>query len=243
MAQLVAQSRVSPVQLAECALQLAKEGEPSLNAYVRLMPEHALRQAVEREQEARRNRIRGPLHGVPIAIKDNFYLAGYPVTRGSRAAKDYTAASNAPMIERSNAAGMVPIGKTTMPEFGWKGTGNSPLTGVTRNPWNPALNPGGSSAGSAATVAACAVPIAFGSDRGRFGADSASFCGVVGLKATLGRIPVWPGTVTATLSHVGPLTRSVEDALLVLRATEGPDARDPLSSPPNRRRRARPGAA
>src|SRR5690606_31245028 len=111
----------------------------------------------------------------------------------------------------------------------WKGTGSSPLTGVTRNPWNPARTSGGSSAGSAATVGAGAVPIALGSDAGGSVRIPASFCGVVGLKATLGRIPVYPGTVTETLSHVGPLCRTVDDARLVLELTEGVCAKDPLS--------------
>ena len=121
------------------------------------------------------------------------------------------------------------IGKTTMPEFGWKGTGSSPLTGVTRNPWNPERNSGGSSAGSAATVASGAVPIALGSDAGGSIRIPSAFCGTVGIKPTLGRIPVWPATVTDTLSHVGPLCRSTDDARLVVGATSGPEPRDPLS--------------
>ena len=193
------------------------------------LDEDALDTAREREAEARAGRLRGPLHGVPIAVKDNFHLAGHPVSRGSRTSSDAPAAQNAPMIERVLAAGAVIIGKTTMPEFGWKGTGSSPLTGITRNPWNSAMNPGGSSAGSAATVASGAVPAALGSDAGGSIRIPAAFCGVTGIKPTLGLIPVWPGTVTETLSHVGPLTRSVEDAALILRAAAGPDPRDPLS--------------
>jgi aspartyl-tRNA(Asn)/glutamyl-tRNA(Gln) amidotransferase subunit A len=225
----VAGGRLSPVQLVEQATELAKQSEPYVNAYVRFLENYANTIASEREAEVRRGRIRGPLHGIPIAIKDNFYLNGFPVTRGSRTAECYTATFDSPMVERVVAAGAVIIGKTTMPEFGWKGTGISPLTGVTRNPWNPSRNTGGSSAGSAATVAAGAVPIALGSDAGGSIRIPASFCGIVGLKPTLGRIPVWPGTVTETLSHVGPLCRFVEDARLLLNAAAGPDARDPLS--------------
>lgn len=225
----IASGRLSPVQLAEQATELAKRAEPHINAYVRFLESYSNTVAVEREAEVRQGRVRGPLHGVPIAIKDNFYLKGFPVTRGSRTAENYMATFDSPMVERVVAAGAVIIGKTTMPEFGWKGTGISPLTGVTRNPWNPSRNPGGSSAGSAATVAAGAVPIALGSDAGGSIRIPASFCGIVGLKPTLGRIPVWPGTVTETLSHVGPLCRFAEDARLLLNATAGPDARDPLS--------------
>lgn len=228
-ARLVADGRVSPVHLAEHALARAREAEPGINAYVRFLDEDALAAAAEREAEARAGRSRGSLHGVPIAVKDNFHLAGHPVSRGSRTASAAPAERHAPMIDRVLEAGAVIVGKTTMPEFGCKGTGSSPLTGLTRNPWNPAKNPGGSSSGSAATVASGAVPLALGSDAGGSIRIPAAFCGVVGVKPTLGRIPVWPGTVTESLSHVGPLARSVEDAGLAVAATAGPHASDPLS--------------
>ena len=228
-ASLVAKRQISPVHLVEHALARAKADEPRVNAYVRFLEDDAVHAAAEREAEARAGRLRGPLHGVPIAVKDNFYLAGHPVTRGSRTATDAQVTETAPMIERILAAGAVIVGKTAMPEFGWKGTGSSPLTGITRNPWDSDRNPGGSSSGSAATVASGAVPIALGSDAGGSIRIPAAFCGVVGMKPTLGRIPVWPGTVTESLSHVGPLARSVEDAALVVAATAGPHPRDPLS--------------
>lgn len=228
-ARLVADGAVSPVHLAEHALALAREAEPRINAYVRFLDGDARAAAGEREAEARAGRVRGPLHGVPIAVKDNFHLAGHPVSRGSRTASAAPATENAPTIERAIAAGAVIVGKTTMPEFGWKGTGSSPLTGITRNPWNTARNPGGSSAGSAATVASGAVPVALGSDAGGSIRIPAAFCGIVGIKPTLGLIPVWPGTVTESLSHVGPLARSVEDAALMVAATAGSHPRDPLS--------------
>jgi aspartyl-tRNA(Asn)/glutamyl-tRNA(Gln) amidotransferase subunit A len=194
LGRLVADGRVSPVQLVE-----------------------------------RAGHLRSALHGVPIAVKDNFYLKGFPLARGSRTSPDYVPNENAPMVQRLIDAGTIIIGKTTTPEFGWKGTGISPLTGITRNPWNTERNSGGSSAGSAATVAAGAVPIALGTDAGGSIRIPAAFCGVPGFKPTLGRIPVWPGTVTETLSHAGPLTRFVDDVVLTLDLTAGPDARDPLS--------------
>jgi aspartyl-tRNA(Asn)/glutamyl-tRNA(Gln) amidotransferase subunit A len=242
MARLVAEQRVSPVQLVECALALAKAWEPKVNAYVTFLEGEALKAAAAAERGARRGRLRGSLHGVPIAIKDNFHLTGHVVTRGSRTSAGYIAERVSPMVERMLTAGAVIIGRTTMPEFGWKGTGSSPLTGITRNPWDASRNPGGSSAGSAVTVASGAVPIALGSDAGGSIRIPASFCGVVGLKPTLGRIPVWPGTVTETLSHVGPLCRFVDDARIVLDATAGADPRDPLSyaaNPPHRDGRKR----
>jgi aspartyl-tRNA(Asn)/glutamyl-tRNA(Gln) amidotransferase subunit A len=225
----VADGSLSPVQLAECALHLAKATEPKINAYVMFLDDYAQATAAEREVEARQARIRGPLHGVPIAVKDNFYLRGFPVKKGSRTSSDQPATYDSPMVARLQNAGVVAIGKTTTPEFGWKGTGNSPLTGVTRNPHDPSKNSGGSSAGSAATVAARAVPIAIGSDAGGSIRIPASFCGLVGLKPTLSKIPVYPGTVTETLSHAGMLCRNVDDTALSLAATAGPDARDPYS--------------
>jgi aspartyl-tRNA(Asn)/glutamyl-tRNA(Gln) amidotransferase subunit A len=229
LGRLVADGRVSPIQLVELALALAKAMEPKINAYVSFLEPLARSVAEEREREARAGHLRSALHGVPIAVKDNFYLKGFPLARGSRTSPDYVPDENAPMVQRLIDAGTIIVGKTTTPEFGWKGTGISPLTGITRNPWNTERNSGGSSAGSAATVAAGAVPIALGTDAGGSIRIPAAFCGVPGFKPTLGRIPVWPGTVTETLSHAGPLTRFVDDIVVTLDLTAGPDARDPLS--------------
>ena len=229
LGRMVSERRISPVQLTELALALAKAAEPRINAYVSLLEPWARKVASEREREAHEGRARSALHGVPIAIKDNFYLSGFPLARGSRTDPDYVPNATAPMVQRLLDAGAVIIGKTTTPEFGWKGTGISPLTGITRNPWNPERNSGGSSAGSAASVAAGAVPIAIGTDAGGSIRIPAAFCGIAGFKPTLGRIPVWPGTVTESLSHAGPLARFVDDIVLTLDLTGFPDSRDPLS--------------
>jgi aspartyl-tRNA(Asn)/glutamyl-tRNA(Gln) amidotransferase subunit A len=226
----VAAGELSPVQLVECALHIAETVEPSINAYAALLPERARRDATDREAEARAGQFRSPLHGVPIAVKDNFYYEGEPTWKGSRTSSDEPAKTSAPMVARLLDAGTVVIGKTTTPEFGWKGTGISPRTGITRNPWDPTRNSGGSSAGSGATVASGAVPIATGTDAGGSVRIPAAFCGVVGLKPTLGAIPVWPGTVNETLSHAGPITRSVADARAVFELTRGLDPRDPQSA-------------
>src|SRR5262245_25536087 len=222
LGRLVADGRVSPVQLVELALTLAKATEPRINAYVSFLEPLAGSIAEERGREARAGHLRSALHGVPIAVKDNFYLKGFPLARGSRTSPDYVPNENAPMVQRLIDAGTIIIGKTTTPEFGWKGTGISPLTGITRNPWNAERNSGGSSAGSAATVASGAVPIALGTDAGGSIRIPAAFCGVPGFKPTLGRIPVWPGTVTETLSHAGALTRFVDDIVLTLDLTPAP---------------------
>jgi aspartyl-tRNA(Asn)/glutamyl-tRNA(Gln) amidotransferase subunit A len=239
----VAHGELSPVQLTECALQIANAAEPVINAYAALLEVRALRQAREREAEIRSGSIRSALHGIPIAIKDNMPYEGEPTGKGSRTTPDAPAHTSAPMVARLVDAGAVVIGRTTTPEFGWKATGISPRTGVTRNPWNPDRNPGGSSAGSAATVASGAVPIATGTDAGGSVRIPASFCGVVGLKPTLGAIPVWPGTVNENLSHAGVLTRDVADALVVVNIARGPDPRDPQSyyvAPPSDNRHRRP---
>ncbi|MDY6995443.1 MAG: amidase family protein [Actinomycetota bacterium] len=226
----VAAGELSPVQLAECALDIAAAAEPGVNAYAALLPERAREVAAHREAEVRNGLVRSVLHGVPIAAKDNMYIAGQPCWKGSLTTSDAPASESSPMIARLEDAGAVIVGRTTTPEFGWKGVGNSPRTGVTRNPWDLTRNTGGSSAGSGATVATGAVPIATGTDAGGSIRIPASFCGVVGMKPTLGAIPVWPGTVNENLSHAGPLTRFVEDAAAVLALTQGPDSRDPQSA-------------
>jgi aspartyl-tRNA(Asn)/glutamyl-tRNA(Gln) amidotransferase subunit A len=230
LARGVALGELSPVQLVELALELAKRSEPAINAYVGFREEAALGEAAVLEAEARDGRLRSQLHGVPIASKDNMYLKGEPSLKGSRTTTRDPAAVSSPFIQRLVDAGAVVIGRTTTPEFGWKGTGISPLTGVTGNPWAPDRGSGGSSAGSGATVGAGAVPIATGSDAGGSIRIPAAFCGAVGFKPTLSAIPLWPGTVNESLSHVGPLTRSVEDAAAVFAVTRGPDARDPQSA-------------
>jgi aspartyl-tRNA(Asn)/glutamyl-tRNA(Gln) amidotransferase subunit A len=230
LARGVADGTLSPVMLAELALSLAKKDDVDINAYVAFRDDAAHREAVDREREARSGMLRSALHGVPIASKDNMYIAGEPALKGSRTTTDAPATTASPMVQRLVDAGTVIIGRTTTPEFGWKGTGISPLTGVTRNPWDPSRNSGGSSAGSGATVGAGAVPIATGSDAGGSIRIPAAFCGTVGLKPTLSAIPVWPGTVNESLSHAGPLTRSVADARAVLHITRGADPRDPQSA-------------
>ncbi|MGD9985766.1 amidase [Pseudonocardia sp.] len=225
----VAAGELSPVHLAELALHLAAQAEPAINAYATLLPERARAAAAEREAEVRAGTVRSVLHGVPIAVKDNMLEEGLPAGKGSRTSPDTPAAASSPMVGRLLQAGTVVIGRTTTPEFGWKGTGISPRTGVTRNPWDPSRNSGGSSAGSGATVGSGAVPIATGTDAGGSVRIPAAFCGAVGLKPTLGAIPVWPGTVNENLSHAGPITRDVRDAAAVLALTRGPDARDPQS--------------
>ena len=156
-------------------------------------------------------------------------VAGVPYASGSRAMAKNIAAVDAPAVERAKAAGAILIGKTTTSEFGCKPVGDSPLTGITRHPWNLAKTPGGSSAGAAASVAAGITPFALGTDGGGSVRIPCCFTGLAGIKAHFGRVPVWPTSATPTLAHVGPIARNVGDAALLLTAIGGYDPRDPFS--------------
>jgi aspartyl-tRNA(Asn)/glutamyl-tRNA(Gln) amidotransferase subunit A len=173
----------------------------------------------------------GPLHGVPVSIKDILSVKDVRTTSGSRLYEHRITREDSPAVERLRRAGAILIGRTTTPEMGWKGVTDSRVFGITRNPWDPALTPGGSSGGAAAAVAAGLGPIGIGTDGGGSIRIPASFCGVVGLKASFGRVPNYPATAVDSVRHTGPLTRTVADAALVLNVLAGPDERDPCSLP------------
>ncbi len=156
-------------------------------------------------------------------------VAGERYASGSRTMADNVAAVDAPAVERAQAAGGILIGKTTTSEFGCKPVGDSPLTGITRNPWNLTKTPGGSSAGAAASVAAGITPFALGTDGGGSIRIPCALTGLSGLKGTFGRVPVWPTSATPTLAHVGPMARNMKDAALLFTAVAGHDPRDPCS--------------
>ena len=231
MAALVRQGEVSPVELAQAALDAIAATEPALNAYSEVFADAALERATRCETEAGRGEFRGPLHGVPIAVKDLFQVEGTRTRRGSHLYANAVSTETGPAVERLLLAGAVMVGKNTTPELGWKASSNSPLYGITRNPWDPTRTTGGSSSGSAAAVAAGTVPISLGSDGGGSMRIPASFCGIFSLKASLGRIPTYPLSPTEHLSHAGPMTRTVADCALALDVTKGPDHRDPNSLP------------
>lgn len=231
MAELVRRRTVSPVELTQAALDAIEETEPKVNAYSAVFATQARARAVELEAEARVGTFRGAFHGVPVGIKDLFLTEGLKTQRGSKLYADSVATETAPAVERLLAAGAVMVGKTTTPELGWKAASNSPLYGVTRNPWNVAKTAGGSSSGSAVAVADGTVPLTLGSDGGGSMRVPASFCGIFSLKATLGRVPTYPLSPTEHLSHAGPMACSVADYALALDVLQGPDERDPQSLP------------
>jgi aspartyl-tRNA(Asn)/glutamyl-tRNA(Gln) amidotransferase subunit A len=227
----VATKQISPVELTRHALDRAAATQATLNAFVTLMPDEAFAAARAAEDAVMRGAALGLLHGLPISVKDLIAVKDVRFTSGSRVMADNVATVDAPAVERVRAAGAVIIGKTTTSEFGCKPVGDSPLTGVTRNPWDLGKTPGGSSAGAAASVAAGITPFALGTDGGGSIRIPCSFTGLTGLKGQFGRVPVWPTSATPTLAHVGPIARNVADIALLFSVIAGYDARDPHSVP------------
>ncbi|PBC63415.1 amidase [Streptomyces sp. Tue6028] len=217
----------SPVEATRAVLERAEHVQPAVNAFVRLDAEEALARAGESEGRWRRGEPTGLLDGVPVTVKDILLQRGHPTLRGSRTvAPGGRWEEDAPSVARLREHGAVLVGKTTTPEFGWKGVTDSPLSGVTRNPYDVSRTAGGSSGGSAAAVALHAGPLSLGTDGGGSVRIPAALCGIFGLKPTYGRVPLYPASAFGTLSHVGPMTRDAADAALLLDVISGPDARD-----------------
>lgn len=217
----------SPVDATRATLERAEEIQPAVNAFVRLDAEGALARAAESAERWQRGEPAGLLDGVPVTVKDILLQRGAPTLRGSKTiAEQGSWDEDAPSVARLREHGAVFIGKTTTPEFGWKGVTDSPLSGITRNPHDPSRTAGGSSGGSAAAVALGAGPLSLGTDGGGSVRIPASFCGIFGLKPTYGRVPLYPASAFGTLSHVGPMTRNAADAALLLDVIGVPDARD-----------------
>ena len=225
----IAGKQLSPVELTRRALARAQATQSSLNAFSAIAADQAMEAAQAAEAAVMRGEKLGLLHGVPLSVKDLIAVKGLPFCSGSRAMANNIASVDAPCVERVRRAGGIIIGKTTTSEFGCKPVGDSPLTGITRHPWDLAMTPGGSSAGAAASVAAGITPFALGTDGGGSIRIPAALTGLVGLKATFGRVPVWPASATPTLAHVGPIARNMRDAALLLTAIAGQDGRDAFS--------------
>ena len=235
MAAAIRRKKVSPVEVMKAVLGRIERLNPTLNAFVTLTAEQAMRsaRAAERALTKRGTRL-GPLHGVPFSTKDLVLTKGVRTTFGTRLYADNVPTETAPMVERLAAAGAIQLGKTNTPTMGWIGATHNLLFGATRNPWNLDRTPGGSSGGGSAAVAAGLGPLAIGTDGGGSIRIPASFSGIFGHKASYGRIPIQPGSAVWSLSHIGPMTRTVTDAALMMNVCAGPDSRDPSSLPAER---------
>lgn len=233
---LYASRELSPVEVAKDALARIERFEPDINAFV--VRDAAVTLAMAEASQARwlKGDPLGPLDGVPVTIKDNIAVAGWSMRRGSALASTDPSPEDAPATARLREAGAVFLGKTAMPEYGWKGVGDSPLSGITRNPWNTGTGPGGSSSGAATCAALNLGCIHIGTDGAGSVRIPAAFTGVVGLKPSYGRVPAWPISVMGFLAHLGPLTRTVTDTALAMKVIGQPDERDMtamVSRPPD----------
>ena len=230
MLALYARRALSPVEVLQAVTERVARLNPGLNAFAVMNP-RALDAAGESEMRWRVGRPVGPLDGVPCTVKDLVDLAGFPTRRGSRTSDPTPMADDAPAVVGLKEAGAVVLGKTTTTEYGWKSPGDCPLHGITRNPWNPAYTTGGSSSGAGAAGAAGFGPLHIGTDAGGSIRIPAAWCGLVGLKPTFGRVPIWPASAFVGVSVAGPMTRTVRDAALMLTAMAGYDVRDPYAVP------------
>jgi len=221
--------RLSPVEATEAVLRRIERLNPQLTAFVTVTADLALEQARVAEREYAPGGSPGPLAGIPVSIKDLTPTRGIRTTRGSLLYEDWIPDEDAPFVERCYAAGAVMLGKTNTPEFGWKADTTNRIVGSTHNPWLYGRTAGGSSGGGAAAVAAGMGPLAQGSDGGGSIRIPGSLCGIFGLKPSFGLVPQYPPSAFGDLSHLGPMTRSVRDAALMLDATAGGDPRDRLS--------------
>ncbi|HEX9683813.1 MAG TPA: amidase [Acidimicrobiales bacterium] len=218
---------LSPVEVAEHLLTRIDQLDGVLNAWCLLDPERTLADAKASEVRWQREEPLGLLEGIPVAVKDVFLTEGWPTLRGSVLVDpDQPWKEDAPSVAALRRHGAVLLGKTTTPELGWKGVTDAPAYGVTRNPWNPTLTPGGSSGGSSAAVAAGMAPLALGTDGGGSIRIPAGFSGIVGMKPTWGRVPHWPVSPYGALAHAGPMARTVADTALMLQVLSEPDPRD-----------------
>ncbi|MBV8168485.1 MAG: amidase [Alphaproteobacteria bacterium] len=223
---------VSPVEATQAALARIERLDGQLNAFILVDRDGALAAARASEARWRNGAPLGPVDGVPTSIKDIVLTKGWPTLRGSKTVDpNQPWTEDAPAVARLRDSGAVFLGKTTTPEFGWKAIGDSPLTGITRNPWNLGHTPGGSSAGAASATAVGMGALAIGTDGAGSIRIPSSFTGLFGIKPTFGRVPAYPPSAFGLVSHVGPMTRTVEDGALMLSVLAGADWRDSYALP------------
>jgi aspartyl-tRNA(Asn)/glutamyl-tRNA(Gln) amidotransferase subunit A len=231
---LIRARKLSPVELTRAVLERIERLNPTLNAFCTVTADAALAAARTAEQAVMKGGPLGAIHGLPFSVKDLALTQGVPTKFGSHIFAARVGEVDAPYVRRLHEAGGVMVGKTTTPEFGWKALGDSPLTGITRNPWDTNTTTGGSSAGAGAAAAAGLGPLHQGSDGAGSIRIPSGFCGIVGIKASYGRVPLWPVSNNDYATHAGPMTRTVADAALMLSVMAGPDDVDGtcLEAPP-----------
>ncbi len=230
LARRIRKRQLSPVEVLDAVLERAESLEPRLHAFLTMDAERARDTAKQAEKAVGRGDDLGPLHGIPVSIKDLEQTAGLRTTYGSKFSENNVPAEDGPVAGRLRKAGAVIIGKTNTPHMGHKDMSDNLLMPASRNPWNLERTPGGSSGGAAAAIAAGIGPLAHGSDGAGSIRIPASLCGVFGFKPSFGRVPYWPNAdFWAARSHNGPLSRTVRDAALMLNVIAGPDDRDPVS--------------
>ncbi len=222
---------LSPVEATRACLDRAEAVQGRCNAFTQIDHDGALAAAHQSETRWRRGSPRSPIDGVPTTLKDLVLIAGTPVGYGTNAQKPVVAEVDSPAVALLRAAGAVFLGQTTTPEFGWKAVTDSARSGVTRNPWDTDLTCGGSSGGAAVAAAAGAGVLHLGTDGGGSIRIPAAFCGIVGHKPSFSRVPAAPASPFGTVAHLGPMTRSVDDAALMLDVLSGRDARDWFQNP------------
>lgn len=226
--------KLSSVEITSTVLERIAALEPKLNGFAHLAAEEAMVAAASADRALARGDSVGPLHGIPVTIKDLEPVRGMPFERGTYLFRGEVAPADNAVVARLREAGAIILGKTTTPEFGWKGVSHSPLTGVTHNPWKLGMSAGASSSGAGVGAAAGYGPLHQGSDGAGSIRMPAHFCGVYGLKPTYGRVPQSPMTPSDNTVHLGPLTRTVADAALMLKVMAGrhPDDQSSLEGPP-----------
>jgi aspartyl-tRNA(Asn)/glutamyl-tRNA(Gln) amidotransferase subunit A len=231
LAKLYGKGKASPLDAMMAVLKRVETVNPRLNALCLVDSDAALAAAKASERRWKKGKPLSPLDGVPVSIKELVRVKGWPVRMGSRLTEAAPAEADAPAVARLREAGAIVFAQSTSSEYGHKGVTDSPLHGITCNPWNMGRTPGGSSGGAAAAVAAGLGPIAIGTDGGGSVRLPSSFTGLVGLKATFGRVAAWPPSLTGELSNTGPMCRTALDAALMMNAIAKPDPLDGWSLP------------
>lgn len=230
LARLIRKGDLSPREVVQAHLARIESLEPVLNSFITLLPDQAMRAAEEAEREIQAGRYRGALHGIPIALKDLFYVKGVRNTNGSKLFEDFVPVTDATVFSKLRDSGAILLGKLNMHMFAYGPTGENPDYGPMHNPWNPELIAGGSSGGSGSSVASGECTLALGTDTGGSVRIPSSLCGIVGLKPTYGLVSRYGITPLAwSQDHVGPMTRTVEDCALAMNVLAGYDPKDPTS--------------